>query len=67
VAKAGGRLEIYLVDVRYRNEALIEVIPIVLGTNHFVVWHFVLVAHVAPLSSTDLAAAYRGPRSKGLL
>jgi hypothetical protein len=42
-----GRSEFRLVGLRDRNEALIEMILIVLGTDHFVERHFLL-ALVAP-------------------
>jgi hypothetical protein len=51
VSKTGGRLEFYLVGLRNRNEALIEVILIVLGTDHFVERHF-LPTLVAPVTLT---------------
>src|SRR6266481_10210164 len=48
-SETGGRLEFHLVGLRNRNEALIEVILIVLGTDHFVEWHFLLTL-VAPVT-----------------
>jgi len=39
--------------LRNRNEALIEVILIVLGTDHFVEWHFLLTL-VAPVTLTRI-------------
>jgi len=46
-----GRLEFRPVGLRNWNEALIEVILIVLRTDHFVEWHFLL-ALVAPVTLT---------------
>ena len=50
-SETGGRLEFHLVGLRNRNEALIEVILIVLGTDHFAEWH-VLLTMVTPVRHT---------------
>src|ERR1700730_3887770 len=51
VSETGGRSEFHLVGLRNWNEALIEVILIVLGADHFVEWHF-LPTLIAPVTLT---------------